>query len=116
VKTQIAAVALAVGYSNLGAVVAGTTCGMLLANAPVVFLGKAFATRPPLRAPVTSNTLPHAANGLDVSGCSRPFMRRHRFRRLRDPSVPPSYHWAGVVAYALDRHPKGGYLTRGFLG
>ena len=37
-KTQIATVALAAGYSNLAAVVAGTTCGMLLANAPVVFL------------------------------------------------------------------------------
>jgi Ca2+/H+ antiporter, TMEM165/GDT1 family len=49
-KTQIATVALAAGYSNLAAVVAGTTCGMLLANAPVVFLGKAFATRLPLKA------------------------------------------------------------------
>lgn len=49
-KTQIATVALAAGYSNLGAVVAGTTGGMLLANAPVVFLGKAFADRLPLKA------------------------------------------------------------------
>jgi putative Ca2+/H+ antiporter (TMEM165/GDT1 family) len=49
-KTQIATVALAAGYSSLAAVVAGTTCGMLLANAPVVFLGKAFATRLPLKA------------------------------------------------------------------
>jgi putative Ca2+/H+ antiporter (TMEM165/GDT1 family) len=49
-KTQIATVALAAGYANLGAVVAGTTAGMLLANAPVVFLGKAFAGRLPLRA------------------------------------------------------------------
>jgi putative Ca2+/H+ antiporter (TMEM165/GDT1 family) len=49
-KTQIATVALAAGYSNLAAVVAGTTCGMLLANAPVVFLGKAFAARLPLKA------------------------------------------------------------------
>ena len=49
-KTQIATVALAAGYSNLPAVVAGTTCGMLLANAPVVFLGKAFAACLPLRA------------------------------------------------------------------
>jgi len=48
-KTQIATVALAAAYSNLAAVVAGTTCGMLLANAPVVFLGKAFAHRLPLR-------------------------------------------------------------------
>ena len=49
-KTQIATVALAAGYSSLTAVVGGTTCGMLLANAPVVFLGKAFATRLPLMA------------------------------------------------------------------
>jgi Ca2+/H+ antiporter, TMEM165/GDT1 family len=49
-KTQIATVALAAAYSNLTLVVAGTTAGMLLANAPVVFLGKAFADRLPLRA------------------------------------------------------------------
>jgi Ca2+/H+ antiporter, TMEM165/GDT1 family len=49
-KTQIATVALAAAYSNLLAVVAGTTTGMLLANAPVVFLGKAFSERLPLRA------------------------------------------------------------------
>jgi len=49
-KTQIATVALAAAYSNLVGVVAGTTIGMLLANAPVVFLGKAFAERLPLQA------------------------------------------------------------------
>ncbi len=49
-KTQIATVALAAAYSNLPAVVAGTTAGMLLANAPVVFLGKAFSDRLPLTA------------------------------------------------------------------
>jgi Ca2+/H+ antiporter, TMEM165/GDT1 family len=49
-KTQIATVALAAGYANLGAVVIGTTAGMLLANAPVVFLGKAFADRLPMGA------------------------------------------------------------------
>jgi Ca2+/H+ antiporter, TMEM165/GDT1 family len=49
-KTQIATVALAAAYSNLAAVVAGTTAGMLLANAPVVFLGKAFSDRLPLTA------------------------------------------------------------------
>ena len=48
-KTQIATVALAAGYANLGAVVAGTTAGMLIANAPVVFLGQAFAHRLPLK-------------------------------------------------------------------
>jgi len=49
-KTQIATVALAAAYSNLLAVVAGTTSGMLLANAPVIFCGKAFADRLPLKA------------------------------------------------------------------
>ena len=49
-KTQIATVALAAGYANLGAVIAGTTVGMLIANAPAVFLGKAFAERLPLKA------------------------------------------------------------------
>ncbi|HEY1722334.1 MAG TPA: TMEM165/GDT1 family protein [Magnetospirillaceae bacterium] len=47
-KTQIATVALAAGYSNLPAVVAGTTAGMLAANIPVVFLGSAFAARLPM--------------------------------------------------------------------
>jgi len=49
-KTQVATIALAAAYSNLAAVVAGTTAGMLLANAPVVFLGKAFSDRLPLKA------------------------------------------------------------------
>jgi Ca2+/H+ antiporter, TMEM165/GDT1 family len=49
-KTQIATVALAAGYSSLGAVVAGTTVGMLLANVPVVLMGKAFADRLPMKA------------------------------------------------------------------
>jgi Ca2+/H+ antiporter, TMEM165/GDT1 family len=48
-KTQIATVALAAAYSNLVAVVAGTTVGMMLANAPVVFLGKAFSDRLPIK-------------------------------------------------------------------
>ena len=48
-KTQIATMALAAAYSNLLAVVAGTTTGMLLANAPAVFFGKAFSSRLPLK-------------------------------------------------------------------
>ena len=56
-KTQIATVALAAGYSNLFAVVAGTTCGMLAANAPVIFLGNAFAGRLPMRAIHYTTTL-----------------------------------------------------------
>ncbi|HEY0748058.1 MAG TPA: TMEM165/GDT1 family protein [Steroidobacteraceae bacterium] len=49
-KTQIATLALAAAYPNLLAVVAGTTAGMMVANIPVVFLGKAFASRLPLKA------------------------------------------------------------------
>ena len=49
-KTQIATLALAAAYPNLLAVVAGTTAGMMIANVPVVFLGKAFANRLPLKA------------------------------------------------------------------
>jgi Ca2+/H+ antiporter, TMEM165/GDT1 family len=49
-KTQIATMALAAAYSSLVAVVAGTTLGMMAANAPVVFLGNAFSKRLPLKA------------------------------------------------------------------
>lgn len=38
-KTQLATVALAAKFDSLAAVVAGTTAGMLLADAPVVLLG-----------------------------------------------------------------------------
>ncbi len=38
-KTQIATVALAAKYASLTWVVAGTTVGMMLANAPVVYFG-----------------------------------------------------------------------------
>jgi len=48
-KTQIATLALAAGYSNLPAIVAGTTAGMLAANIPVVLLGLAFAHRLPMK-------------------------------------------------------------------
>jgi putative Ca2+/H+ antiporter (TMEM165/GDT1 family) len=42
-KTQIATVALAARYTDLVAVVAGTTLGMMLANVPAVFLGDRIA-------------------------------------------------------------------------
>jgi Ca2+/H+ antiporter, TMEM165/GDT1 family len=48
-KTQIATVALAARYESLAAVVVGTTLGMLLANAPAVFMGEAIAKRVPMR-------------------------------------------------------------------
>lgn len=44
-KTQIATVALAARYSDLFAVVAGTTLGMMLANVPAVLLGDKVARR-----------------------------------------------------------------------
>ena len=59
-KTQIATIALAAGYANLLAVVAGTTTGMMLANIPVVLLGNAFAARLPLKA------IHYVASGLFV--------------------------------------------------
>ncbi|TMG83841.1 MAG: TMEM165/GDT1 family protein [Betaproteobacteria bacterium] len=49
-KTQIATVVLAAQFNNLVAVIAGTTLGMLIADAPVVWLGGAAAGRIPLRA------------------------------------------------------------------
>ena len=49
-KTQIATMALAAAYSNLAVVVAGTTTGMMLANAPVVLLGRWFSDRLPVKA------------------------------------------------------------------
>lgn len=48
-KTQIVTTTLAAGFHNLFAVVAGSTLGMLAADAPVVFLGNAFAGRLPLK-------------------------------------------------------------------
>jgi putative Ca2+/H+ antiporter (TMEM165/GDT1 family) len=49
-KTQIATVALAAQYQTVAWVVLGTTIGMLLANAPVVFAGEALMRRVPLKA------------------------------------------------------------------
>lgn len=48
-KTQIATVALAAQFGDASAVVVGTTLGMLLANAPVVYVGQRFAQRIPMR-------------------------------------------------------------------
>jgi putative Ca2+/H+ antiporter (TMEM165/GDT1 family) len=48
-KTQIATVALAAKYSSLVSVVAGTSCGMMLANVPAVLLGEVAANRLPMR-------------------------------------------------------------------
>jgi len=48
-KTQIATVALAARYSDLVAVVAGTTLGMMIANVPAVLLGEVVAQKVPMR-------------------------------------------------------------------
>lgn len=47
-KTQVATVMLAAQYADWGWVVLGTTLGMLLANAPVVWLGERITRRVPL--------------------------------------------------------------------
>jgi putative Ca2+/H+ antiporter (TMEM165/GDT1 family) len=48
-KTQIATVALAAKYAALGAVVMGTTLGMMLANVPAVLLGEVAARKLPMQ-------------------------------------------------------------------
>jgi putative Ca2+/H+ antiporter (TMEM165/GDT1 family) len=48
-KTQIATVMLAARYHLWFAVVAGTTLGMMLANAPVVWFGERITRRVPIR-------------------------------------------------------------------
>ena len=48
-KTQVATIMLAAQYTNTVLVVAGTTLGMMLANAPVVWLGERMTRLVPLR-------------------------------------------------------------------
>ena len=48
-KTQIATVALAARYTEVVQVVIGTTLGMMLANAPAVFLGEKIAQKVSMR-------------------------------------------------------------------
>jgi putative Ca2+/H+ antiporter (TMEM165/GDT1 family) len=48
-KTQVATVMLAAQYQAWATVVAGTTLGMMLANAPVVWLGDRITRRVPIR-------------------------------------------------------------------
>ncbi len=49
-KTQVATVVLAAKFPSLAAVVLGTTLGMLLANVPVVLVGKAASQTIPFKA------------------------------------------------------------------
>jgi putative Ca2+/H+ antiporter (TMEM165/GDT1 family) len=44
-KTQLATIALAARYDSLAAVVLGTTLGMMVANAPAVWIGSALSHR-----------------------------------------------------------------------
>ncbi|TYC85371.1 TMEM165/GDT1 family protein [Novosphingobium sp. BW1] len=48
-KTQIATVALAARFESVVPVMLGTTLGMMIANAPAVFLGNALIERVPMR-------------------------------------------------------------------
>lgn len=48
-KTQIATVVLAARYGDFLWVVAGTTAGMMIANAPAVYLGERFASHMPVK-------------------------------------------------------------------
>jgi putative Ca2+/H+ antiporter (TMEM165/GDT1 family) len=48
-KTQVATAALAARFHNILVVSAGTTLGMMIANAPAVFIGEAAAKRLPLK-------------------------------------------------------------------
>lgn len=48
-KTQVATVALGARYDDLTAVVLGTTVGMMIANAPAVWLGQKFTNALPIK-------------------------------------------------------------------
>jgi putative Ca2+/H+ antiporter (TMEM165/GDT1 family) len=48
-KTQIATIALGAKYADVFAVTVGTTLGMMLANAPAVWIGQKFTKRTPIR-------------------------------------------------------------------
>ena len=48
-KTQVATAALGARFQDVALVAAGTTLGMMLANAPAVLIGEAAATKLPLK-------------------------------------------------------------------
>ena len=48
-KTQIATIALGAKYSDVFSVTVGTTLGMMLANAPAVWVGQKFTKRMPIQ-------------------------------------------------------------------
>ena len=63
-KTQIATAGLAIRFENLPLVVAGSTLGMMLVNAPAVLLGEATAKRLPLKYIRMAAAAAFAATGL----------------------------------------------------
>lgn len=63
-KTQVATVMLAARFDTYLAVVAGTTLGMMLANAPVVWLGERVTRLLPLRVVHLASALVFAVLGL----------------------------------------------------
>ncbi len=63
-KTQVATVALAAKYAEVHAVVAGTTLGMVVSNAPVVLFGERLLRRVPLRAVHVASSALFALLGL----------------------------------------------------
>lgn len=65
-KTQLATIALAAKYTELAAVVIGSTLGMMAANVPVVFLGERIVKRLPLKAVRWTAAAIFAALGLAV--------------------------------------------------
>jgi len=63
-KTQVATVVLAAKYDSLAAVVFGTTLGMLLANVPVVLIGKSASAKIPFKAVRIAAAILFAALGV----------------------------------------------------
>jgi putative Ca2+/H+ antiporter (TMEM165/GDT1 family) len=63
-KTQIATVMLAARFDAYVAVVAGTTLGMMLSNAPVVWLGERITRMVPLRVVHVVSALVFATLGI----------------------------------------------------
>jgi putative Ca2+/H+ antiporter (TMEM165/GDT1 family) len=63
-KTQVATVVLAAQFNAYYAVVAGTTLGMMLANAPVVWFGERVMRKVPVRAVHVVSALVFAALGV----------------------------------------------------
>jgi putative Ca2+/H+ antiporter (TMEM165/GDT1 family) len=94
-KTQVATVLLAAKYPSLVAVVLGTTLGMLLANVPVVMIGKAASAKIPFKAVRITAALLFAALGVyalvapaaAAAATTTPLPPDARANRFDDPFV-----------------------------